>query len=107
MRINFLHEQVTNNVIALKFINTENEVADVLTKLLPVESHRRHSEILLLGHKGIPPVIIRKADRLMMVPEPSMFKFDKTTNKFVHKLQAAKAKLNKKATTSEMIIAKI
>ena len=43
----------------------------------------------------------------MMVPKPSMFKFDKTTNKFVHKLQAAKAKLNKKATTSEMIIAKI
>ena len=94
MRINFLHEQVTTNVIALKYINTDNEVADVLTKLLPVESHRRHSEILLLGHKGIPPVIILKKDRLV-VPKP-MFKFDKHTNKFVHKLQAAKAKLNNK-----------
>jgi hypothetical protein len=40
MRINFLHEQVTGKVIELKFINTENEVADVLTKLLPVESLR-------------------------------------------------------------------
>jgi len=96
MRINFLHEQVTGKVIELKFINTENEVADVLTKLLPVESHRRHSEILLLGHKGTPPVIIRKADRLV-VPKPSMFKFDKKTNKFQHKLQAAKAKLQQKA----------
>jgi len=94
MRINFLHEQVTTNVIALKYINTDNEVADVLTKLLPVESHRRHSEILLLGHKGIPPVVILKKDRLV-VPKP-MFKFDKHTNKFVHKLQAAKAKLNNK-----------
>ena len=100
MRINFLHEQVTGKVIELKFINTENEVADVLTKLLPVESHRRHSEILLLGHKGIPPVIIRKADRLTMVPKPSMFKFDKNTNKFKHKLQAAKAKLKQKVRIS-------
>jgi hypothetical protein len=50
MRINFLHEQVTGKVIELKFIITENEVADVLTKLLPVEFHRRHSEILLLRH---------------------------------------------------------
>ena len=100
MRINFLHEQITGKVIELKFINTENEVADVLTKLLPVESHRRHSEILLLGHKGIPPVIIRKADRLMMVPKPSMFKFDKNTNKFKHKLQAAKAKLKQKVRMS-------
>ena len=92
MRKNLLHEQITGKVIELKSINTENEVADdVLTKLLPVKFHRRHSEILLLGHKGIPPVIIRTADRLMMVLNPSMFKFDKNTNKFKHKLQAANA----------------
>ena len=94
MRINFLHEQVLAKVIELKYINTENEVADVLTKLLPVESHRRHSEILLLGHKGLKPLIILKKDRPMVLKP--MFKLDKHTNKYVHKLQAAKAKLNKK-----------
>ncbi len=50
MRINFLHKQVPGKVIEeLKFINTENEVADVLThqtitsKLNPIEDTQRFS----------------------------------------------------------------
>jgi hypothetical protein len=49
MRINYIHECVEAGIIQLKYINTLNEVADILTKLLPVEAHERHSQFLLEG----------------------------------------------------------
>ena len=38
MRLNFIHECIQNKTISLKYINTYLEVADVLTKLLPVSA---------------------------------------------------------------------
>jgi hypothetical protein len=55
MRINYLHEQVEQGIIVLKYIDTLNQVADILTKLLPVHSHEFFSETLFLGHHGIDP----------------------------------------------------
>jgi hypothetical protein len=55
MRINYLHEQVEQGIIALKYIDTLNQVADILTKLLPVHSHEFFTETLTLGHHGIDP----------------------------------------------------
>ena len=81
MRINYIHESINNKLILLKYINTENQVADILTKILPVKSHNRFSEILSSGHDGIFPTPIIKE------PKPkSDFKLDRTTGKFIHRL---------------------
>lgn len=49
MRINFIREQVNNRNIQLKFIRSEDQVADVLTKALPLELFAKHSKHLLSG----------------------------------------------------------
>ena len=54
--LNFIHEHVENGTIALRYINTDNNVADVLTKALPAESFDRHSESLSRGFYGVEPV---------------------------------------------------
>lgn len=61
VRLNFIHEQIKRKVIELKFINTENQVADVLTKLLPVDPHRTFTKVLLAGHGGKPPTVTLKS----------------------------------------------
>ena len=55
MRLNFIHECIQNRTISLKYINTNLEVADVLTKLLPVSAHELHTQRLMKGHYGILP----------------------------------------------------
>jgi hypothetical protein len=50
MRLNFIHECIQNKTISLKYINTNLEVADVLTKLLPVSAHELHTQRLMKGH---------------------------------------------------------
>ena len=54
--LNFIHEHIVNGTIALRYINTDNNVADVLTKALPAESFDRHSESLSRGFAGVLPV---------------------------------------------------
>jgi hypothetical protein len=55
MRLNYLHEMVENGTIQLKYIDTFNQVADILTKLLPIFSHEHFTDILLHGHGGSIP----------------------------------------------------
>jgi hypothetical protein len=55
MRLNYLHEVVERGVIALKFIDTLNQVADILTKPLNVQSHEHFKDILFSGHLGKDP----------------------------------------------------
>jgi hypothetical protein len=55
MRLNFIHECIQDKTISLKYINTDLQVADVLTKLLPVSSHELHTQCLMKGHYGILP----------------------------------------------------
>ena len=87
MRINYIHECIEAGIISLKYINTFNEVADVLTKLLPMHLHERHTEFLLHGHNNIKPTAVVKP-----VTVKSKFKFNLSTGKFVHKLNKAKTK---------------
>ena len=47
--LNFIHEHVENGTIALCNINTDNNVANVLTKALPAESFDKHSDSLSCG----------------------------------------------------------
>jgi hypothetical protein len=55
MRLNFIHECIQDKTISLKYINTDLQVADVLTKLLPVSAHELHTQCLMKGHYGILP----------------------------------------------------
>ena len=56
MRINYIHEQITiAKTIKLVWINSENQVADIMTKPLKISLHEPLADILLTGHKGIPP----------------------------------------------------
>jgi hypothetical protein len=55
MRLNLTHECILDRTISLKYINTDLQVADVLTKLLPVSSHELHTQCLMKGHYGILP----------------------------------------------------
>jgi hypothetical protein len=56
MRLNYLHEQVERGTIILKYIDSENQVADILTKLLPIHSHQHFKDILTHGHEGRDPI---------------------------------------------------
>jgi hypothetical protein len=56
MRLNYLHEVVEQGLIALKFIDTLNQVADILTKALPIHSHEHFKDILFSGHLGADPI---------------------------------------------------
>ena len=55
MRLNFIHECIQNKTISLKYINTDLQVADVLTKLLPISAHELHTLRLMKGHYGVLP----------------------------------------------------
>jgi len=55
MRLNFIHQSVEDKTISLKYINTDLQVADILTKLLPVSAHELHTQCLMKGHYGILP----------------------------------------------------
>jgi hypothetical protein len=50
-KINFLQEQINNNVISLQYIETENNIADIGTKSLSVVPHNLLSAKLLNGIK--------------------------------------------------------
>ena len=52
MRLNFIHECIQNKTISLKYINTDLQVADILTKLLPISAHELHTYRLMKGHYG-------------------------------------------------------
>ena len=53
--LNFIHEHVQNGTIALRYVNTDNNVADVLTKALAADKFDRHSESLSRGFLGVEP----------------------------------------------------
>ena len=55
LRINYIHQEQKAGNIKLKWINTENNVADILTKPLPCPSYENHSHTLMHGHNGITP----------------------------------------------------
>ena len=69
MRINAIHQEVVNKVIVIKWIDTEGNTVDVLTKALPVLSFERHTRTLHHGFGNRP--ILAKAKK---VDRPVTFK---------------------------------
>ena len=56
MRINYLREQIAAGTVKIVFINTEANVADILTKPLSAELHNEFSSVLQHGLGGVPPI---------------------------------------------------
>jgi hypothetical protein len=55
MRLNYIHQEIKSGTINLQYIDTTNQVADILTKLLPINAFVKLRTILLKGHKNIKP----------------------------------------------------
>jgi hypothetical protein len=55
VRINFIHQEIAAGTISLKYINTDNMVADILTKALSAAPFERHSQTLLSGFDNVLP----------------------------------------------------
>lgn len=53
-QINYLHQEIMNGNIELKYIDTDNQVADVLTKALSRIPFERHTHFLTKGFDGNP-----------------------------------------------------
>ena len=54
LRINYIHQEQKCSNIQLKWINTENNVADILTKAIPNTDYEKHSTTLMHRHNGLP-----------------------------------------------------
>jgi len=52
MQINYIHQEQKAGTVKLVWINTENNVADILTKPLSIPSFDQHSLTLMHGHNG-------------------------------------------------------
>ena len=50
MRVNAINQEVVNGVVEIKYIDTEGNSVDVLTKALPIIPFVRHTTTLQLGH---------------------------------------------------------
>ena len=57
LRINYIHQEQKAGNIILKWINTENNVADILTKALPYPIYTIHTDTIMHGHHGQQPTI--------------------------------------------------
>jgi hypothetical protein len=68
--LNYINQEVQSGRITLKYIDTDNNVADILTKALPKESFVRHAHTLLTGFGGKPivPRPTKTEQRLQGVP---------------------------------------
>ena len=49
MRINFIREQINERNITIKFVRSENQVADIFTKALPKDLFEKFKKIILTG----------------------------------------------------------
>jgi hypothetical protein len=54
-RLSFIKQEVERGTVALKYLPSRCMVADVLTKLLPANSHKFCTSILTKGHQGVDP----------------------------------------------------
>jgi transposase InsO family protein len=60
MRLNYIHQEIVNGNVSIKFIDTTNQIADILTKLLPIQPFSKLRDILLRGHNNIAPNAVIK-----------------------------------------------
>jgi hypothetical protein len=68
--LNYIHQEVKAKRIELKYIDTKNNVADVLTKALPQGPFTQHTNTLLTGFNNEPiiPLKTKTQERLERIP---------------------------------------
>jgi hypothetical protein len=69
VRINYIHQEILAGNISLKYIDTNNMVADVLTKALPANPLIVHRRSLLHGHDNVTPTPIRRKSKVGTTPK--------------------------------------
>jgi hypothetical protein len=77
-KLNYIHQEITNGNIKLLYINTENQIADILTKLLPTPQFLKLEDILLNGHYGNLPRVIDKEAEKHLLKKKYKYKKNKT-----------------------------
>jgi len=91
MRINYIHESIEAGIIKLQYVNTDNEVTDVLTKLLSVAAHQIHKEFLMQRcHHGKRLSGEKSKKNNQRGNKRVLFKLNQFTGKYVHKLASKK-----------------
>lgn len=69
-KISFIHQCIEDGSIKLKFVNSEENVADALTKLLPKQKLAKHRQTLHHGHdEQAPPSLSRTEYKLTQAKE--------------------------------------
>jgi hypothetical protein len=63
MRIHAIRELIETGIFAIHFVPTKYNVADILTKALPVAQFTALRDILMLGHGGVEPEWARSKDQ--------------------------------------------
>jgi hypothetical protein len=89
MRLNYLHEQVQRGIVRIRYVNTDDNVADLGTKLLAIPKFEKFKDNVQHGFKGQLPESIDK-----IIPEPNRAKILKSILKF-------RDKANKKQKTAK------
>ena len=51
-RINFIHQEIQAGTVRVRFVDTKNQMADILTKILPGNEQKYQREYLLSGFNG-------------------------------------------------------
>ena len=51
IRYHITREALSNGTLRLKYIRTADMTADILTKVLPIEAHRRHMNNMGMGRQ--------------------------------------------------------
>jgi hypothetical protein len=64
VRINFIHQEIAAGTIVLKYIDTNNMVADVLTKALPATPFQKHRDKLLSGFDNELPIVTKRPKKV-------------------------------------------
>ena len=64
VRINFIHQEIAAGTIVLKYIDTNNMVADVLTKALPATPFEKHRDKLLKGFDNELPIVTKRPKKV-------------------------------------------
>lgn len=67
MRLNYIHQEIVAGNIILKYIDTQNQVADILTKALPVAAFKPLKHKLLHGFSNQPIEAKLKIKKVKMI----------------------------------------
>ena len=80
MRLNFIHQELLRGTTKLCYIDTNNQVADVLTKALPYEPFQQHADKLLHGFSN-KPITAKPRKVIKAMSSKTMFKKILASNK--------------------------